>query len=295
MVPQTRGSLQGLRVVCFESRRANEMAELVRRYGGEPIVAPSMREVPLSENRAALDFLPQVESGRFDLLILMTGVGTKALNEILLTQFTKERILTALKQLQLVARGPKPVGALKELGLHTALTVPEPNTWREILSTLNAAVDLRGKRIAIQEYGIANPELVAALNERGALVTTIPIYRWALPEDLAPLRGAIEKIIGGGADVTLFTNGAQVDHLLQVAGLDKRADALRHGLKKVVIGSVGPVCTEVLRQFGIERDIEPLHPKMGALIAEVAARAPEMLATRRSTRSFGIPANSFNR
>ena len=281
MEPRTRGSLQGLRVVCFESRRAKEMAELIRRYDGEPIVAPSMREVPLSENRAALDLLPQIEAGRFDLLILMTGVGTKVLHEVLLTQFAPERILTALNRLQLVARGPKPAGALKKLGLQAALAVPEPNTWREILSTLDAAVDLRGKRIAIQEYGIANPELVKALEQRGALVTSIPIYRWALPEDLAPLRGVIEKIIGGGADVALFTNGAQVDHLLQVAGLDNRADALRQGFKKIVIGSVGPVCTEVLRQFGIEPDIEPVHPKMGALIAEVAARAPELLAIKR--------------
>jgi len=281
MEAHNRGSLQGLRVVCFESRRAKEMAELIRRYDGEPIVAPSIREVPLSENRAALDLLPQIEAGSFDILILMTGVGTKALNEILLTQFSQERIVAALKRLQLVARGPKPTAALKELGLQAALTVPEPNTWREILSTLDAAVDLRGKRIAIQEYGIANPELVKALEQRGALVTSIPIYRWALPEDVAPLRGAIEKITGGGADIALFTNGAQVDHLLQVAGLDNRADAIRQGFKKIVIGSVGPVCTEVLRQFGIEPDIEPVHPKMGALIAEVAARAHEVLIGKR--------------
>jgi len=281
MEPHTRNSLQGLRVVCFESRRAKEMAELIRRYDGEPIVAPSMREVPLSENRPALDLLPQIEAGSFDILILMTGVGTKALNEILLSQFPQERIVAALNQLQLVARGPKPTAALKELGLQAALTVPEPNTWREILSTLDAAVNLRGKRIAIQEYGIANPELVKALELRGALVTSIPIYRWALPEDLTPLRGAMNKIIAGGADVALFTNGAQVDHLLQVAGLDNRADAIRQGFKKIVIGSVGPVCTEVLRQFGIEPDIEPVHPKMGALIAEVAARAHEVLIEKR--------------
>lgn len=276
-----RGSLRGLRVVCFESRRAKEMAELIRRYDGEPIVAPSMREVPLSENRAAVDLLPQIEAERFDILILMTGVGTKALNEILLTQFNQERVLAAFNRLQLVARGPKPTAVLKELGLQAALTVAEPNTWREVLSTLDGSADLRGKRIAIQEYGIANPELIAALEKRGALVTSIPIYRWALPADLAPLHGAIDTIIGGAADVALFTNGAQVDHLTQVAGVDNRADALRQGFNKTVIGSVGPVCTQVLRQFGIEPDIEPVHPKMGALIAEVAARAPELLAKKR--------------
>ncbi len=282
METQSRGSLRGLRVVCFESRRAKEMAELIRRYDGEPIVAPSMREVALSENRAALELLPAIEAGGFDLVILMTGVGTKALNEILRSQFSQERIVAALKMVQLIARGPKPVAALKELGLQAALTVPEPNTWREILSTLDGAVELRGKRVALQEYGIANPELVAALEQRGAAVTAIPIYRWALPEDLAPLRSAIEKISAGGAEVALFTNGAQVDHLLQVATLDHAADGLRAGLKKLVVGSVGPVCSQVLRQFSIEPDIEPVHPKMGSLIAEVAARARDVLA-RKST------------
>ena len=276
----SRGSLRGLRIVCFESRRAKEMAELIRRYGGEPMVAPSMREVPLSENRAAVDLLPRIEAGSFDMLILMTGVGTRALNEILLTQFSQERILAALNKLQLVARGPKPVGALKELGLQAALTVPEPNTWREIVSTLDAAVDLRGKRMAIQEYGIANPELVAALEQRGATVSAIPIYRWALPEDLAPLRGAMDKILTGIVDVALFTNGAQIDHLLQLAAFDKTADGVRQAFKKIVVGSVGPVCSQVLRQFGIEPDIEPVHPKMGSLMAEIAARARAVLAKK---------------
>lgn len=275
-----RAGLQGLKVVSFESRRAKEMAELIRRYGGEPIVAPSMREIPLTENRAALELLPAIEAGNFDILILMTGVGTRTLNEALLTQYSQERILSALRNLHLVARGPKPIAALKELGLIPALTVPEPNTWREVLLTLDAAVDIRGKRIAIQEYGISNPELIAVLQDRGATVASIPIYRWALPEDLAPLRAAIEKILDGDVDVALFTNGAQVDHLFQIASRDEAGDSLRHAFKNMVVGSVGPVCTQVLLQFGLKPDIEPVHPKMGALIAEVAARAREVLSTK---------------
>ena len=282
METHSRGNLRGLRVVCFESRRAKEMAELIRRYDGAPIVAPSMREVPLSENHAALELLPAIEAGAFDFLILMTGVGTKTLNEILRSQFAQDRIVAALKSVSLIARGPKPVAALKELGLQAALTVPEPNTWREILSTLDGAIELRGKRVALQEYGIANPELVAALEQRGAAVTAIPIYRWALPEDLAPLRQAIEIVSAGAAEVALFTNGAQVDHLLRVAALDNALDGLRAGLKKLVVGSVGPVCSQVLRQSAIEPDLEPVHPKMGALVAEVATQAHELLARKLS-------------
>jgi uroporphyrinogen-III synthase len=280
MEANSRANLQGLKVVSFESRRAKEMAELIRRYGGEPIVAPSMREIPLTENRAALELLPQIEAGRFDLLILMTGVGTRTLNEALLTQHPQERILSALRNLQLVARGPKPIAVLKELGLIPALTVPEPNTWREILSTLDTAIDIRGKRIAIQEYGIPNPEVVSGLEQRGATVTTIRIYRWALPEDIAPLRAAIQRILGGEADVALFTNGAQVDHLFQIASRDTAGDSLRHAFKYIVVGSVGPVCTQVLEQFGVKPDIQPAHPKMGSLIAEVAAAARSILSAK---------------
>ena len=114
MAETPRENLHGLRVVSFESRRAKEMAELIRRYGGEPISAPSMREVPLGENHIALNLLPELETGKFDLLILMTGVGTRTLNQLLLTQYPQERIVSALQKTQLVARGPKPIAALKD-------------------------------------------------------------------------------------------------------------------------------------------------------------------------------------
>lgn len=282
MDSRVRASLQGLKIVSFESRRAKEMVELIRRYGGEPIVAPSMREIPLNENRAALDLLPQLESGQVDLLILMTGVGTKTLNEALLTLYPQERITAALHKTRLVARGPKPVSVLKQLGLQLALTAPEPNTWREVLSTLKAAIEIRGKRVAIQEYGIPNKDLVAALESLGAIVVSIPIYRWALPEDLAPLRKAIVAILRGEIDVALFTNGAQVEHLFEVSASDKAAESLRLACKRLVVASVGPVCTQVLEEFGISPDIEPPHPKMGSLVAAVAASAQQILTAKRS-------------
>jgi uroporphyrinogen-III synthase len=283
MGPNLRASLQGLKVVSFESRRAKEMAELIRRYGGEPVTAPSMREIPLRENRVALDLLPEIEAGNFDLLVLMTGVGTRTLNQVLLTRFPQERILSALEKTQLVARGPKPVAALKELGLTPVFTVPEPNTWREVLATLSNAIDLRGKRIAVQEYGVPNPELVSGLEQCGATVKTVTIYKWALPDDLGPLRLAIQKLSNSEADVALFTNGAQVDHLFRVATERLSIDSLRRALQNIVVASVGPICTQVLEQYGLKPDIEPRHPKMGSLIAEVAASANRILAAKRAS------------
>ncbi len=281
MTTDTRASLRGLKIVSFESRRAQEMAELIRRYGGEPILAPSMREVALSENRAALDFLPELEAGNFDIVVLTTGVGARALNEALLTRYPQERIVAAWRKARLVARGPKPAAVLKELGLAPWLSVPEPNTWREVLAALDGAAAIAGKRIAVQEYGVPNPDLAAGLKQRGAEVKSVAIYRWALPENLAPLRAAIQRIIGGDADAALFTNGAQAEHLFRIAAEDKAEERLRSACNNLVIGSVGPICTQVLKRYGLKPDIEPAHPKMGALLAEVAASAAAVLKGKR--------------
>ena len=160
--------LGGLRVVSFESRRATEMAELIRRHGGEPISAPSMREVPLSENRQALDYVARLAAGEVDIVILMTGVGLRTLARAVAVEWPPERLAAALRRATLVARGPKPVAALRELGLEPDVTVPEPNTWREILATLDAQLAVAGKRVAVQEYGVTNTEFIDGLAARGA-------------------------------------------------------------------------------------------------------------------------------
>lgn len=269
-----------LRVVAFESRRATEMAALIRKQGGDPLVAPSMREVALDEQPAALQLAHDLAAGDVDVLILLTGVGTRALVEAVAPVLPREQLVARLSTVALVARGPKPVAALRELGLVPALTVPEPNTWRELLAALDATLPIAGKRVVVQEYGVANPELLAGLAQRGARVTAVPVYRWALPEDLAPLRTAIGRIGAGAVDVALFTSATQVTHVLQVAGAGR--DAVPCGLARAVVGSIGPVCTAALRDAGIAVDCEPTHPKMGPLVIETLRAAPALLSTKRA-------------
>src|SRR5215470_378453 len=137
--------LSGLRVVSFESRRSAEMAELIRNYGGEPIQAPSMREVPLSDQHEALVFGESLLAGELDVLILLTGVGTRLLIATLATQWPREDVVAALGHLTLVCRGPKPIAALREVGLVPSIAVPEPNTWRDLLSELDRKLPIGGK------------------------------------------------------------------------------------------------------------------------------------------------------
>ncbi len=281
MEPSLKSSLEGLRIVSFESRRAQEMAELIRNYGGDPFIAPSLREIPLGENNAAIDFIGQLEAGKFDFLILLTGVGTRTLVAAVASRYSRERVAAALQRVTLVARGPKPVAALKELGLTPDISVPEPNTWRDILSELDSQADIKGKRVAVQEYGITNQELIAGLEARGAKVVRVPVYRWALPEDIGPLRSAIQKILAGQVDIALFTNATQVDHVFRVASDEKSDQFLRQAFARVLIASIGPICSEALEHFGLNADLEPEHPKMGHLISVVAQRGRSLLERKR--------------
>jgi uroporphyrinogen-III synthase len=275
-----RQNFEGLRVAAFESRMAGEMAGLIARHGGEPLVAPSLREIPLKDHHEALQFGEQLLAGRIDMLILLTGVGTGTLVEVLETAHPRDAIIAALRRVTLVARGPKPISALKKLGLAPQITVPEPNTWRDLLGVLEGSV--AGKMIAVQEYGVSNEEFLHELRARGAFVTPVRIYRWALPDDLAPLRQVLGAILEGRVAVVLVTNAAQVDHVEQVLAQDGTLDRFRDALRRTVVGSIGPTASERLRLRGWPVDLEPSHPKMGLLVKETSERARTLLDRKRS-------------
>lgn len=277
----------GLRVLALESRRGAELAKLISNYGGEPVVAPGMREVPLDSNTEALSFAEALLAGKFDVVIFLTGVGTRAVLSVAETKYSRDDFIAALKRVRVVPRGPKPIGVLRELGVTPALTVPEPNTWRELLQSLDDAEKsspdfrLRGARIALQEYGVSNPELISGLTERGAIVTRVPVYQWALPEDLGPLQAAIKELASGKIEAVLFTTGVQAAHLFQVAAEMKLEDAMRQGLRRAIVASIGPSTSEELQRRGIRPDLEPSHPKMGFLVKETAEQAAVLLTKKR--------------
>jgi uroporphyrinogen decarboxylase len=300
-----RANFEGLNVVTFESRRGSEMAALITRFGGVPRVAPALREVPLEENAAALQFGEALFAGSLDAVIFMTGVGASRLFEVLETRYSREAIAQALAKMVVVVRGPKPAKVLREYPAPISITVPEPNTWREILDELDhhrAGFQLKNSRIAVQEYGVPNDEFLAALKDRGAQVMRVPVYQWTLPLDLEPLREATGALIDGRVQVVLFTSAVQVEHLLSVAEADGVKNQLLEVLPNVVVGSVGPTCSERLASYGIAVDHEPEHPKMGPLVQETALHAKEIMQKKQSSGSQqqrvevreGVDAVGFN-
>ncbi|HWF12227.1 MAG TPA: uroporphyrinogen-III synthase [Candidatus Acidoferrales bacterium] len=277
----------GLRVLSLESRRGPEMAKLITTYGGQATVAPSMREVPLESNTEALSFARTLFAGGFDTVIFLTGVGTRTLAKVVETAQPLESYLAELRKITIVARGPKPLTVLREWNVPVAVTAPEPNTWRELLRALDEnaeAVPLKGIRVAVQEYGVSSKELIAGLAERGAHVTSVRVYEWALPEDTGPLRSAVTAISRNELDVILFTTATQADFLLQVAAEMKEEGSLRRALSRMAVVSIGPTTSERLREHGIAPDMEPTHPKMGYMVSEAAQQSAEILQRKRISR-----------
>jgi uroporphyrinogen decarboxylase len=274
-------SFAGLRVAAFESRRAEEMERLIAKRGGVPFVSPSMREVSVERNQAAIDFANRLITGRIDVVIFLTGVGTRLLVQQIERHVDRNRFLAALSDIKSVVRGPKPLAVLKEFGITPTITVPEPNTWREILSTLDEQLPVANMVVGLQEYGVTNRSLIAGLEARGATVDSIHVYDWALPEDCGPLEQNARRIAAGEVDVVMFTSGNQLFNLLKLSDELCIVDEVRAGLRDVLVASIGPTTSEMLRNEDLPVDFEPSHPKMGQLVVETSERAGDILARKR--------------
>lgn len=279
----------GLRVAAFESRRAPEMTRFIERFGGVPHVSPSLREVPIAENREAIDFAHRVMTGQVDIIIWMTGVGIRHLLAATERHIDRERFLASVSDVTTVARGPKPVAVLKEFGLTPTYRVPEPNTWRELLATIDAHVPVAQQTVGLQEYGQPNASLIAGLEARGAKVEPVRVYKWDLPEDLGPLEANIRAIAEGNIDVALFTSSHQVVNLLRVAQRLDLLRELRSGLQRAVIGSIGPTTSETLQEVELPVDLEPEHGKMGHLVQAAAEQATGLVRRKRLATSITVP------
>jgi uroporphyrinogen-III synthase len=293
--PQPSPSFNGLRVLSFESRRAQEIASLITTYGGVPLVAPALREVALESNAPALAFADRLLRQEFDITVFLTGVGTRELLRAAESVHPREALIQALSRTRVVARGPKPLAVLRELGVPVWATAAEPNTWRELLAALDQKTgeqSLQGARIAVQEYGVVNEELVEGLERRGASVTRVPVYRWALPDDVGPLKAAIAAAAHGDIDIVVFTTGVQLVHVSQLAremGVD---EALRLELGRALVASIGPTTSEEIRRQGLPVDFEAAHPKFGSLVRELAEGACDLLRAKRARAGSHDPSAS---
>ncbi len=274
-------SFGGMRIAALESRRRDEFARMIERFGGQAFVSPSMREVPIERNREAVEFAYRIITGEIGAVIFLTGIGFRHLLTGIESQVDKQRLLDALSDIITIARGPKPVVAMREHGLQPTYRAPEPNTWREVLQIIDQQSPVTNLTVGLQEYGMTNHSLVAGLEARGARVVQLRVYQWDLPEDTGPLIENIRAMVRGERDCLMFTSAHQAVNLLRIARDLECEPQLRLALRSMVVASIGPTTTEMLHHLEIPVDIEPEHSKMGHLVQATADRCHRILKAKR--------------
>lgn len=277
-------SFDGLRVLALESRRGAEITTLISKLGGVCLLAPALREVSRDSNDEAIRFADELIGGRFDAVIFLTGVGARALLVAIEPRHPRDKFLEALSRVRVAVRGPKPLAIMREWAVPVWVVAPEPNTWRELLSEIDAhehELPMRNARVAVQEYGVSNLDLLASLTARGADVTAVPVYQWTLPEDKEPLRHAARAVAASEVDVILLTSGVQLAHFWAIVEEQKLETEVRRSLERTVIASIGPTTSEELTRRGFSVDLQASHPKMGILVTEAAAQSAALLKDKR--------------
>ena len=264
-------SLNGKVIAYVEARMRSEMGSLIQRNGGTPYSAPVLQEIYLKDSPEVRQLVQDICSGTVEVVVLLTGVGTRALIETAAAMDRQEEFLRCLDQRMVIARSPKPARVLRQHNIHIDIMPPEPFTSEDLIDAVGD-VDLQNKELAVQAYGSPNGFLTNGLSELGARVREVTLYNWGMPEDLGPVADLIDDLGKGKINAVAFTSQPQAGNLMAIAAQTGNEETLRECLNgpSVIVASVGPVCTRGLSRVGINVDVEPDHPHMGNLIQALA-------------------------
>jgi uroporphyrinogen-III synthase len=257
-------------IAILESRLGRQLVDLVAQRGGVPFHAPALAELPDLEPDKIAALVRSLEARPAKLAIFQTGVGTKALFAALDALHQTDIFLRLLEKTIVAVRGPKPTGALRSRGVRIDRSAADPFTTHEVLDCTRD-IPLKGERVIVQRYGVANVELDRALEARGAQVVEIPTYRWSLPADTAPLESLVGALERGEMHAAVFTNAEQVRNLFAVAEKLGKTKALQQALNRTLVASIGPVASAALREYEVKVGLESSPPKLGALLNSLDA------------------------
>jgi uroporphyrinogen-III synthase len=276
--------LAGARIGLLEARLSSELAELVRREGGEPVCAPSVMEAPVDVTAHLPALIDDLRQRRIELIVFLTGAGATSLLDQARAIGVLETLIEALAVATTVCRGPKPAVVLRKHGIRVDVNARSPHTTAELLEALPDAL-VRGRGVAVLHDGGGNPTLVEALRVRGARVDELHSYEWRLPEHVEPMEELIRELLGGRLDAVAFTNQVQVRHLFELAARTNRTAALRYALQyRTIVGSIGPTCSVALEAFNAPPHVVASPPKMRPLVTAVG----QFLSERRSHHTSKI-------
>jgi uroporphyrinogen-III synthase len=264
--------LSGRRIVVPETRELGQLLRMLEERGADTVSCPmvAIRDTP--DTAPVETWLRRFANGTCDDLVLMTGEGLRRLLGFARRLDLEPAFLVALAATRKITRGPKPVRALREIGLGADLPADEPTT-EGVIAALERH-DLTGRRVGVQLYpGNANERLLKFLEGAGAEADPVLSYVYASEVDDARVIAVIAEMAAGQIDAIAFTSAPQVRRFRDVARAFGREAELRQGLERIVVAAVGPIVTAELDAIGVQVNVTPQDNKffMKPLIRELAA------------------------
>jgi uroporphyrinogen-III synthase len=262
-------------VALLESRMQSELARLVERHGGAPLSVPAVAEAGQTPADSIHPLLTDMIAGRYEVVLFMTGVAVSFLFELAERVGRRSELVTSLRRMTTVCRGPKPTAALRGFGVPPTLTAREPFTSAELIDALSD-LEVTGTAVLLFHHGERSETLAETLLARRADLHEFWLYRWQMPEDTGPLERLVRRIAARDIDALAITCQIQFRHLIEIAGRIQLERELVSALNdRIVVGAVGPTCRAILEAHGVQPDVVPEHPKMGPLVAALMRHLDE--------------------
>jgi uroporphyrinogen-III synthase len=247
--------LAGCTIALAEGRQLEDLALMLEKEGATALRCPMVSILDAPDEAPILAWLDQLNAGQFDMVVLLTGEGLRRLLGFAERAGKRQAVIDALSRTKTVTRGPKPVRALKEVGLSPALVADVPTT-EGVMAALRTQ-ELSGKAVGVQLYSPANPPLLEFLQAAGATAFPILPYVYAAATDAQRVADLIRQMAAGQVQAICFTSSPQVDRLWEVAAEQQLESLLQQGLQRVKLAAVGPVVADNLKQRGRTPDICP--------------------------------------
>jgi len=269
--------LTGFRIGVTAARKAEEQIALLERRGAQVDWAPALSVDPNRVNEAQLRAATaEVLSAPVDMLLVTTGIGTKAWFDAAESWGLLDRLLEHLGTAEILARGPKSVGALRRRGLRE-LWAPASEEFDDVLEHLRGR-DLTGKRIIVQEHGQSLSMVAHALRRQGADVVTVTVYRVETAADPGPMFGLIDLIAEDAVDAVTFTSAPAVAALMGAASSVGRRDEVVSAFQADVLAAcVGPVTAAAFEMWGVPT-VFPDRSRLLAMVKQLEVELPSRRA-----------------
>jgi uroporphyrinogen-III synthase len=256
-------------------RQLDVLAGLLERRDVDVVRCPLVAILDSPDRDDVVDWIERFCEEPMGLLVVYTGEGVRRLVGFAEGADLRHSFVAALAKTPLLTRGPKPVRALRELGITPDYPALAPTT-DGVIETLDA-LDLAGKRVGVQLYGRdPNRKLIDYLTGRGVTPDCVAPYVYASESDDAAVEALIGRLAAGEIDAIAFTSKAQVERLVAIAERTGGVEVLRAALGGVVVAAVGPVVADELEALGVTVDAVPesdffMKPMVTALLQKIGA------------------------